>query len=125
MASFSVKSFCEEPSLFKIRDRNVTKDDWKFIAVYFDIKVPSSMTKKVMRENVAKNLIAKGILGSDAVELLLYEEEEQEEVEVKKLLCPDESSWSAERLAFEKEKLRVTNELERERIAAERERIAI
>ena len=124
MESFSVKSFCEEPSLDKLKNQNVTKDDWKFIATYFDIKVSSSVTKETMRGSVVRELIMKGVLGADAIDLITSLDDDD-------VLCPEESSWSAERLAFEKEKLRLTFEFEKERMASqaaerelERERLA-
>ena len=85
MESFCAKTFCEEPSLDKLTDKNITKNDWKFIAVYFNIKISSSMTKDAVRETVVKELIAKGKLGTEAMNLLSEEDENFEE-----LLCPDE-----------------------------------
>ena len=127
-AKFNAKEFCNNPSLDKLRDQIISKDDWKYIAITFDIPFESSHTKDQIKNIVVEELCRREILELEAVDELTpmtssgsqersleYEKEPYVSPIASKVLNPD--VWTPERLAFEKLKL----EYELEQKARDRE----
>ena len=123
MAAFSVKEFCNNPSVDKLTNKVIRKDEWIGIAVYFEIGVSSTMKKEMLRNKVVEELVQQGILEEGAVSSILGYIQEGSSPRESDVESEDKSSfrdekdtagWSAERFAFEREKL----ELEKERLAS-------
>ena len=67
--AFNAKKFCNSPSLDQLQ-QPVKKDDWRYIAQYFDVTFPSSVTKEVLKSMVVEKLVKDNLLPVEAMELL-------------------------------------------------------
>ncbi|KAK3892838.1 hypothetical protein Pcinc_003309 [Petrolisthes cinctipes] len=119
---FDAKQFCSEPPLQNLQGRIISKDDWKFVAYYFDITYESSQTKEMLKNLVIQQLTNRNLLPEEAVAvctpLSCHGSDSQISEDVpqyqEKNPCPE--PWSEARLEFEREKLQLElKERERDR----------
>ena len=68
MDSFNVKDFCRKPDSEVLQSVEISKDDWKFIARFFDIEYSSSHTKAQIRTLVIDALVEQGQLPVDTLQ---------------------------------------------------------
>ena len=71
MGDFDVHEFCANPDVNNLRNAEISKDSWKFIAMYFNIPYKSNSTKAQIREVVVNELIHRDILTVEAVESIV------------------------------------------------------
>ena len=132
MGDFDVKDFCDEPSFEKLLNKRIKKDQWKYIATYFSIDFTSDMTKELLKNTVIENLVNVDILEKSALEELtpigLNVTGMDEIVPESGILGHDvgdkqkfDTNWSSERLAFEREKVKMEMELAKLRLDREYE----
>ena len=69
-SQFDVKEFCKEPSLDKLVNQDISKDQWKFIALHFDIEYVSSSNKEQIKNIVIETLASKDLLPDIAIDEL-------------------------------------------------------
>lgn len=110
---FNAKQFCSEPSLDKLQDKVISKDDWKFVAYYFDIAYESSDTKERLKNIVMQELSNRNILpeGAVAASIPLNHSDSDSQLSDEALKAhehkPHPESWSEARLEFEREKFQL------------------
>ena len=128
-SEFNVKDFCREPSLEKLVNQTISKDQWKFIAFSFDIEYASSCNKEQLKNIVIETLTSRKILPDEAIDELtpMSKTLDQSRLDVdnqSKASSDDgrnSSDWSEARLAFEREKLALEIQLQKEKLALEQE----
>lgn len=137
MDVFDPVDFCENPSVPKLLNKSIKKDQWKFIATYFKIEFTSEMTKEVIKNSVLETLVNKELLDYSAVEQLtpMSFTPKPDKVRPDELIADSEvnesnqsskdeeivesNAWNSARLDFETQKLKLQLEAQ-EKIEARR-----
>lgn len=109
-STFDCIEFCKNPSVDKLKDKIVNKDDWKYIATTFKIPYESSHTKEEIKNVVLEVLGSSGILPEEA-----FEDFSPLNLSVKQVQSPTNSTenlgaWNEHRLDFERDRLQYDRE---------------
>lgn len=127
MARINPKLFCDDPSVDKLLNVDIRKDDWRFIANHFSIGYPSKATKEVIKNTVVEGLVAEEVLPREAIDLVTPATSSPSPVEMSGRKEDREESitsgdgWSSERLEFEKEKLIMQMRIRQQELEQDRE----
>ena len=70
MATFNVKEFCTQPDLESLQTAKISKDDWKYIAKFFEVSYSSRQSKAQLKEIVIIALVDGDYLPTEALQLL-------------------------------------------------------
>ena len=68
MGTFDVKQFCSEPSIGLLRDQVILKDQWKYMAIHFDIPFENTCSKEQIKNLVLEDLVKKQLLPPEAID---------------------------------------------------------
>ncbi|KAK3893323.1 hypothetical protein Pcinc_002878 [Petrolisthes cinctipes] len=110
---FDAKQFCSEPSLQNLQGRIISKDDWKFVAYYFDTTYERSHTKEMLKNLVIQELTNRNLLPEEAVAVCTplschgSDSQISEDIPQYQEKNPYPEPWSEARLEFEREKLQL------------------
>lgn len=66
---FNVKDFCEDPTLEKLQNQSLKKDDWCIMAQNFSIGFPNSATKEDIKNTEVEALVLNNYLPNKAIDL--------------------------------------------------------
>ena len=76
MATFDVLKFCKNPESGSLDGAKVLKDDWKFIARFFEVTYDPSEKKAQIKNKVLSALINQGHLPSNIIDQSLSQSDE-------------------------------------------------
>lgn len=68
--NFVLRNFVENPSISKLEEGNLRKQDWWHLAQNYNITAPSHLVKQDLKEVVVKGLIEQKVLREDTYTLL-------------------------------------------------------
>lgn len=107
-SSFDCVDFCNNPSVDKLRDKVINKDDWKFIATNFKIPYESSHTKEQIKNLVIEALTSSGVFPQAAGDEFTPLNLSGDQTSIQTNSGENNLGvWSENRLTFEREHLQL------------------
>ena len=83
MASFNVDNFVSEPSVFKLKECVMRKDDWMKLADRYEVEYQRSQKKSVIQNAVISELVNEEVLPNEALSLRALDN--RDAVEIRRL----------------------------------------